>query len=216
MSLYRKPSDLPGTIPVFPLTGAILFPRWNLPLNFFEPRYLNMVDDVMAGDRLIGMVQPQPEAVDRAAPPLAPVGCVGRVTTYSETEDGRYLVTLTGVCRYRITEECDVQTPYRQARVDFEHFAHDLTPVDATQLPSRDALMTALTEYLERNSLKADWGQVDDTPMEMLVNALCAGCPFSPVEKQALVEAETLKHRAEALIALLEMDVTGDDEGWMQ
>lgn len=216
MSLYRKPTDLPQTIPVFPLTGAILFPRWNLPLNFFEPRYLNMVDDVMSGDRLIGMVQPRPGAVDKAAPPLTPIGCVGRVTTYAETEDGRYLVTLTGVCRYRILEELDVQTPYRQARVDFEPFAQDLRPVDVTQLPSREALMQALTDYLERNSLKADWGQVDDTPMEMLVNALCAGCPFSPVEKQALVEAETLRDRSEALIALLEMDAAGDDEGWMQ
>jgi len=216
MSLYRKPTDLPQTIPVFPLTGAILFPRWNLPLNFFEPRYLNMVDDVMRGDRLIGMVQPRAGAMDKVLPPLSPIGCVGRVTTYAETEDGRYLVTLTGVCRYRVLEELDVQTPYRQARVDYESFAQDLRPVDATQLPSREALMRALSEYLERNSLKADWGQVDDTPMEMLVNALCAGCPFSPVEKQALVEAETLKDRSEALIALLEMDVAGADEGGMQ
>lgn len=216
MSVYRKPSDLPDTIPVFPLSGALLFPRWNLPLNFFEPRYLNMVDDVMSGNRLIGMIQPAPDATDRVAPELSSVGCVGRVTTYSETDDGRYLVTLTGISRFRIIEELSVTTPYRQARIDFEQFAHDLDKVDMTSLPSRDTLMRALSDYLERNSLKADWTQVDDTPMEMLVNALCAGCPFSPAEKQALVEAEHLKGRADVLIALLEMDVAGDDEGWMQ
>lgn len=216
MSLYRKPSDLPETIPVFPLTGAVLLPRWTLPLNFFEPRYLNMVDDVMSGDRVIGMIQPSMKATDKAHPELCNVGCVGRVTSYAETDDGRYLVTLSGIVRYRILEELDVKTPYRQARVSYGEYADDFSPADPTELPSRDALLGALRSYLQRNSLKADWGKVDDTPIEMLVNALCAGCPFSAREKQALIEAPGLKDRADALIALLEMDVEGGGDGWLQ
>ncbi len=214
--MYRRPSDLSGIIPVFPLAGALLLPRWSLPLNFFEPRYLNMVDDAMSGSRLVGMIQPSPASRDRAHPDLCTVGCVGRLTSYSETEDGRYLVTLSGICRFRILEEIRAETPYRQVSADYAPFESDLSAPDVTVLPARDALMDALRAYLERNALQADWTQFSKTPMDTLVNALCASCPFSVPEKQALLEAPSLAERAQTLIALLELDVAGDDKGWIQ
>ena len=126
---YRKVADLPETIPVFPLAGALLFPRWSLPLNIFEPRYLNMIDDAMSGSRLIGMIQPV--GGDKQAPKLADVGCAGRITSYSETEDGRYLINLTGVCRFMLKHELEVSTPYRQVEAGWAAFADDLVPPDA-------------------------------------------------------------------------------------
>lgn len=211
---YRRISDLPETIPVFPLSGALLLPRWQLPLNIFEPRYLNMLDDAMAGDRLIGMVQPA--GGDRACPNISNIGCAGRITSFSETSDGRYLITLTGIARYRVAAELDVTTPYRQAQADWSHFADDLFDPDVTALPSRDSLVKTLREYTERNSMAADWSAVEDAPIETLVNALCSGCPFPAMEKQALLEAATLKDRCETLIALLEMDVPGSGKDRMQ
>ncbi len=208
---YRRIEDLPSVLAVFPLSGALLFPRWQLPLNIFEPRYLNMVDDAMAGDRFIGMVQTTGGSKEK--PDLAAVGCAGRITSFSETDDGRYLITLSGIARFAVKEELKVATPYRQAAPDFEPFAIDLTPPDITELPNRDALLTSLQDYIERNDMKADWESVEEAPIETLVNALAAGCPFSTVEKQALLEAETLKGRCQTLIALLEMDVPGDGGG---
>ncbi len=212
--VYRKITDLPDDLPVFPLPGALLFPNWQLPLNIFEPRYLNMVDDAMSGDRLIGMVQSCGGPKDN--PDLMNVGCVGRITSYSETEDGRYLITLSGVARYEIDAELASGTPYRRARVDYARFARDLAPVDVTALPSRERLIGALETYIERNDMKADWSTVHDAPVETLVNALAAGCPFSPAEKQALLEADDLKARCETLIALLDMDVPGGDVSRLQ
>jgi uncharacterized protein len=211
---YRKTSDLPDTLAVFPLPGALLFPRWELPLNIFEPRYLNMIDDAMAGSRLIGMVQAM--GGSKARPQLAEVGCAGRITSYSETEDGRYLITLTGIARFAIGEEMDVTTPYRQVRPDWRPYASDLAAANETALPSRDKLIGALKTYVEINKMQADWSAVQDAPLETLVNALCSGCPFSTIEKQALIEAPTLKARAETLITLLRMDVPGNDAGTMQ
>ncbi|MGB3624927.1 MAG: LON peptidase substrate-binding domain-containing protein [Henriciella sp.] len=211
---YRKISDLPDNIPVFPLAGALLFPRWSLPLNIFEPRYLNMFDDAMSGNRIIGMIQPVD--TDRGHPKLAGVGCAGRVTSYSETEDGRYLVNLTGICRYGLVEELDVNTPYRQVRANWKSFESDLTPPDTSDLPDRSRLGDALRKYVTSNEMEVDWEAVESAPLETLVNALAAGCPFSPMEKQALLEAETVAKRCEALIALLDMDVPGDDSSTLQ
>ena len=204
---YRKLSDLPETLPVFPLGAALLFPRWNLPLNIFEPRYLNMVDDAMATHRLIGMIQPAGGPSDK--PNLAKVGCAGRITSYTETADGRYLITLTGIARYGVTEEISMEKPYRRVTPDWSPYLQDLAEPDMRDLPNRDVVLTALRKYVEANQMKADWEAVEDAQIETLVNALCAGCPFEPREKQALVEAPTLKARADTLIKLLNMDVPG-------
>ena len=211
---YRKTSDLPDTLAVFPLPGALLLPRWQLALNIFEPRYLNMIDDAMTGSRLIGMVQAMEGP--KARPTLAGVGCAGRITTYSETDDGRYLITLTGIARFAIHDELDVNTPYRQVKPDWAPYEADLFVASDKALPSRDNLVGALRAYVEINKMEADWSAVEDAPLETLVNALCSGCPFSTIEKQALIEAPTLKARAETLITLLRMDVPGNDGGTMQ
>ena len=211
---YRSVSDLPAELPVFPLSGALLFPRWSLPLNIFEPRYLNMIDDAMSGDRLIGMVQTT--GGDRAKPDLARIGCAGRITEYSETDDGRYLIVLQGICRFVLTEEPDRQLPYRSALADWSDFAQDLTTIPKDDPDQRDALVDALESYLSRNSMKADWNSIQDAELEPLVNALSAGCPFEVSEKQALLEAPTLTDRCKTLIALLEMDVSGNEKGWLQ
>lgn len=211
LKTYRKTSDLPDIFPVFPLNGALLFPRWTLPLNIFEPRYLNMIDDAMSGARLIGMIQSHGDNAER--PSLMRTGCAGRITSYSETDDGRYLIVLTGVARFTVAQEQDVVTPYRQVKADWSAYAGDLAPPKVTELPNREVLTGALQRYIQRNDMKADWSAVEDAPMETLVNALCAGCPFAAPEKQALLEAPGLRERAETLIALLEMDRPGGDGG---
>ncbi len=211
---YHKISDLPEDIAVFPLPGMLLLPHWHLPLNVFEPRYLNMVDDAMEGTRLIGLVQMMGGA--RENPVLASVGCAGRITRYEETSDGRYLITLTGVARFRLVEELVTKTPYRIVRPSWSRFRHDLMPPVLTDLPPRSDLLTALHHFVERNDLSAEWSEVANVPMDALINALSTGCPFSPAEKQALLEAETLNARCETLIALLEMNIPGDDTGQLQ
>jgi uncharacterized protein len=211
---YRKTGDLPDTLAVFPLPGALLFPRWQLPLNIFEPRYLNMVDDAMSGSRLIGMVQAM--GGPKVRPALADVGCAGRITSYSETEDGRYLITLTGIARFAIRNELDVTSPYRQVAPNWTAYEADLFAASEAELPGRALLIGALKTYVEINKMAADWSAVEDAPLETLVNALCSGCPFSMIEKQALIEAPDLKARAETLITLLRMDVPGNDAGTMQ
>ncbi|MDZ4762372.1 MAG: LON peptidase substrate-binding domain-containing protein [Alphaproteobacteria bacterium] len=218
---YRKPSDLPAVISVFPLGGAILFPRAVLPLNIFEPRYLNMIDDALAGDRLIGMIQPAgllpaPLQTDGDNPELAEVGCVGRLTSFQETDDGRYLVGLSGVTRFRIIEETTRQTPYRTVRADWTAFADDLLPDEESTVHDRTELVTALNDYLERNGLNADWSAIKDAPVDMLINSLSTGCPFTNPEKQALLEARTLHDRCSALIALLVMERPGQGGGYVQ
>jgi Lon protease-like protein len=208
MAHYRKIEDLPAALAIFPLPGAVLFPRWQLPLNIFEPRYLNMIDDAMQGTRLIGMIQTL--GGPRANPEICRVGCAGRITAYSETEDGRYLITLTGVCRFAVGAELEVKTPYRQVRPDWHAFAPDLSPPGEAGLPSRTELVSALRAYAETHGLQADWSAVTDAPMETLVHALAAGCPFDASEKQALLEAPDLPARAAALVALLQIGSTGD------
>lgn len=214
VTAYRRPADLPARIPVFPLPGALLFPRWTLSLNIFEPRYLNMIDDAMTGERILGMVQSV--GGPKTQPNLARVGCAGRVTSYSETDDGRYLIVLTGLCRFDVHELEEPGTPYRQAEPGWDKYAKDLLAPEIADLPSRERLIDALRNYVIRNEMSADWSAVEDAPIETLVNALCAGCPFETMEKQALLEATTLRDRAETLIALLEMDVAGGDGQKMQ
>lgn len=211
---YHSVDQLPDTLTVFPLPGAVLFPHWHLPLNIFEPRYLNMIDDAMAGNRLIGMVQ----AVggDRQKPDLAGIGCAGRITSYSETEDGRYLITLTGIARFRIIDELSVLTPYRQVDADWTPFANDLKPESTDGLPARDVLVSALRDYVSTHDMKADWKAVEVAPVDSLIQALAAGSPFSVMEKQALLEAPTLKDRAAMLITLLRMDSAGPEGGTLQ
>lgn len=214
MSHYRKTADLPGTLPVFPLPGALLFPRWELPLNIFEPRYLNMIDDAMRGHRLIGMIQTMGGA--REHPDIAAVGCAGRITNYSETNDGRYLISLTGICRFRMREELAITMPYRQVLPDWTAFADDLYEDQSAGLPDRTYLIGALRSYAATQGLQADWSAVEDAPMETLIHALASGCPFTALEKQALLEAPTLAKRAHVLISLLEIGGSGGQPGPMQ
>ena len=211
---YIKAIELPQVIPVFPLPGSILLSRGQLPLNVFEPRYLNMVDDAMAGDRIIGLIQPLISAPE-PQPPLARVGCAGRITSFNETSDGRYLITLTGVCRFRVTTELQVKTPYRQVRADFAPFEADLRAPDPAADFDRDHFLDALRPYLEHRGLNVDWDTAEAAPQEALINSLAMALPFEPPEKQALLEATTLEDRAQALTALLRIDAAsdGDDDG---
>jgi Lon protease-like protein len=201
---FRIVGDLPKHVPVFPLTGALLLPRGALPLNVFEPRYLAMVDDALSGLRLIGMIQPSEPEEQTLTPALTNVGCLGRMTSFKETEDHRYQITLTGVCRFRVAEELRVDTPYRQVAADYSCFAGDLALEEENELP-RARLMAALKHYLARRDLKADWQSVMQAPPEHLVNALAMLCPFEPNEKQALLEAPSWNERVATLVALLEM-----------
>ena len=212
-AVFRRASDLPQVIPVFPLDGALLLPTGELPLQIFEPRYLNMIDDVMAGDRMIGMVQTR-SGGDRSRPNLAGVGCCGRITSFSETSDGRYLITLTGVCRFIVGEELSVASPYRQVRANFLPFADDLS-AEASEIPAFDRrrFAGALKRYLNRRELDIDWETAESAPLESLITSLSMGLPFEPAEKQALLEAPTMADRCDALTALLEIDsLEGDDD----
>lgn len=205
-------SDLSDIVPVFPLGGVILLPRAQLPLNIFEPRYLNMVDDAMAGDRLIAMVQTT--GGEAVSPTLAQVACVGRITSFSETSDGRYLITLTGVCRARIASELPVQSPYRQCRLDYGPYEDDLTEEEEIDGFDRERLVAALSAYLRRRSLEIDWDTAEQAPPEPLINSLSIALPFESASKQLLLEAPSLEARAEALIAILEIDTAVDpDDG---
>jgi Lon protease-like protein len=201
---YHAIEELPRTLPIFPLTGVLLLPRGQLPLNVFEPRYLAMVDTALAGPRLIGMIQPTQQESTSPKPPLSAVGCAGRITGFGETDDGRYLITLTGICRFRVDREMDVMTPYRQVQPDYRGYANDLVSADNADIP-RERVMTALKHYVKRRQLKADWSSVTNAPAETLINALAMLCPFETAEKQALLEAVGFSERVETLIALLEM-----------
>lgn len=212
---YRRAADLPQLIPVFPLDGALLLPGGDLPLQVFEPRYLNMVDDAMAGDRIIGMIQTR--GGDRTRPRLVDVGCVGRITSYNETSDGRYLITLTGVCRFEAGEELNIATPYRQVRASYDRFEGDLARDENEEAAeaARNRFAAALKRYLNRRELDIDWETAASAPLEALVNSLAMGLPFEPAEKQALLEAADLTARFDTLTTLLEIDAMedGDDEG---
>ena len=201
---YHSYSDLPQSLPLFPLSGVVLLPRGQLPLNVFEPRYLEMVDYALTGDRLIGMIQPA-ESEDKAPTPrLTHVGCAGKIVSFRETEDNRYLITLGGICRFRLTGEMQSTTPWRAGFCDFAGFAGDLAqPGEETF--SRERLLKALKTYLNSRDMQADWNSVLTAPGEALINALAMMSPFDPAEKQALLEADSMQDRASTLIALLEI-----------
>ena len=207
---YRGPADLPEVIPVFPLPGALLLPRGQMPLNIFEPRYLAMVDDSFRdGHRLIGMIQPDvahsPKNSDK--PALFRVGCVGRITQLAESGDGRYILELTGISRFKVVEEMTVLTAYRQCKVDYFPFVDDFTARKGEDEVDRAALLEALTDFLKANNLQVDWEGIERAPNEALVNALAMMSPYGVAEKQAMLEAPDLKTRAEILIAVTEMDL---------
>ena len=209
---YAGPADCPAVIPVFPLSGALLLPRGQMPLNIFEPRYLAMVDAALKGDRMIGMIQPEGEA-DGRNPKLYRVGCAGRLVQFAESGDGRYIVSLAGVARFAVIEEMSATTPYRQCRVTFEPYAQDFQARAGEAEVDRDGVLTALRNFAEVAGLKVDWQAIEEAPNEALVNALSMMSPFGSREKQALLESSDLKARAEMLIAITEMELAKGHDG---
>jgi Lon protease-like protein len=201
------PDEMPGVLAVFPLSGALLLPRGQLPLNIFEPRYLTMIDDALKSHRMIGMIQPDGQDESGDVSPLFKVGCAGRITQFAESGDGRYIITLTGISRFALVDEVATVTPYRQGKVDFAPFAIDFTPRSGEEQVDRDGVLKALRDFAEENSLQIDWDSINQAPNEALVNALSMMSPFGPREKQALLEAADLKGRAEVLVAITEIEL---------
>jgi uncharacterized protein len=200
-----RAGELPATLPIFPLPGVLLLPRGRLPLNIFEPRYLAMTSDALGGARLIGMVQPTlPQASLGGNPPVFATGCAGRITAFAETDDGRYLITLTGISRFRIREELDLLRGYRRVVPDWEAFAGDLQEESGEGF-DRDRLVQGLKSYFRQHRIEADWDVIGRAPDERLVATIAMTCPFEPSEKQALLEAVDLKARGELLTAIVEM-----------
>lgn len=207
-------SDLPEMFPIFPLPGALLLPRGKLPLNIFEPRYLAMVEDALGAGRMIAMIQPDASAPASAnGPGLFRVGCLGRLTSFSETEDGRNLITLTGLIRFRVAEEVGIVRGYRRVRGDFSSFAADIDPSTHPAGVDRGTLFTALQEYFSRRSIDANWEAIRGLPETVLGLTLAMVCPFEPAEKQALLEAPDDAERDRTLLALLHMAAMDDDNG---
>lgn len=213
MPLPLDLADLPSTVRLFPLPGALLLPHGVLSLNIFEPRYLQMVRDAMATDRLIAMIQPS----NHHEPwELYRIGCVGRITQYAETGDGRFLIELTGIARFHLGDEISAGTPYRQAVADFTAYGGDLMAAQPLAAATRADLEHSLRAYLESNDLSADWTAIANADDENLVNTLAAVCPFSPVERQAIAEARTLEDRTMTLVALMRLDDGRGSERSMQ
>jgi Lon protease-like protein len=214
-TVYKGPENLPAVIAVFPLPGALLLPRGQMPLNIFEPRYLAMIDDALRGARLIGMIQPDAAhpGRDQNKPHLFQIGCAGRITQFTESGDGRYLIQLTGVARFRVEEELPADTPYRQCQVTFAPFADDFIARKGESDVDRKAVLRALADFLKANNLKADWSDIENAPNEALVNALAMMSPYGPAEKQALLEAPDLKTRAEILVAVTEIELAKGKTG---
>jgi Lon protease-like protein len=204
MSELTRSSGLPGILPIFPLPGVLLLPRGRLPLNIFEPRYLAMTRDALAGERLIGMVQPTDPRVVGDNPPVYPTGCAGRITSFSETDDGRFLITLTGISRFHVREELPLLQGYRRVVPEWREFAHDLESEDQPGF-DRDRLLRGLRSYFQHHKIEADWDAITAVPGERLVTSIAMICPFEPNEKQALLEAPDLDERARLLMAIVEM-----------
>ena len=208
--LADLPANLPTVIPIFPLQGALLLPKGQLPLNIFEPRYVAMTEDAIAGDRVIGMIQPRvKEKIDPAdTPDIYQIGCLGRITSFDETSDGRYLISLSGVCRFRVAKELSTVRGYRRVEADYAPFASDFEPAEDEEL-ARARLLKTLRAYLDSRGLQADWGAISDTETGELVAVLAMLCPFGATEKQALLEAEGPAGRRDTMISLFEMDARG-------
>lgn len=213
-AFHPAPGDLPAEIAAFPLPGALLLPRARLPLNIFEPRYLAMVSDALGNRRMFGMIQPQPDAPrGETGPGLYQVGCLGRLTSFAETEDGRFLVTLTGLIRFRVAAEIGMLHGYRRLRPDYAPFRADLDLAQPEPAVDRATLLGALRPFFRARNIEVNWDSVERTSDEMLVLTLCMVCPFEVAEKQALLEAGTPQARAEMLIALLQMGAHDSPRG---
>jgi uncharacterized protein len=214
-SHYQSVSELPERICVFPLGGALLLPRSDLPLNVFEPRYRDLVDYTLRVERLIGIIQP---VVDDKSdkPKLLKIGCLGRITAFQETPEGGLTIVLTGICRFEVVSEFKVATPFRQLRVKYDNFAGDLVSDQAARSVNRDAVITAFRQYLEANNMSANWDEVNQVPTESLVNALSQMAPYPAPEKQALLEAADVERRAEMLVALTEVALAGGSKRSLQ
>lgn len=208
-----SPASLPDRIPIFPLPGAILLPGGRLPLNIFEPRYLAMTRDAMKGARMIGMIQPSDVDSDEFEPPVFRTGCLGRIADFSETGDGRYLIELSGVCRFNVVEELSRDTPYRQVIADYEPYKGDFTAGDGPQDMDRAGLLSALRAFLDSRGLKADWDAAEKASDTVLVNSLSMVLPMIPAEKQALLEAVSIADRAAVMTALMQMATLEGDDG---
>ena len=204
--------ELPRALPIFPLAGALLLPGGRLPLNVFEPRYLSMTSDAIVGDRMIGMVQPLDGDRDADHPQVYRIGCAGRIVSFSETDDGRYLITLSGLIRFDIAEELSMKNGYRRVAPAYDRFQSDMD--ETNDEIDRDALLCALTEFFTSNGIEGDWDAIKQTPDERLITSLAMICPFEPSEKQALLEAISLAERANTMITILRMSAhQGAGEG---
>ncbi len=204
-----KLQDLPDTIPIFPLPGALLLPRATLPLHIFEPRYLQMLEDCMkTRHRLIGMIQPR-EVPGAAEKRLHAIGCAGRLTGFSETDDGRYMITLSGISRFRVTQEVQGFTPYRRCQVDWAPFSRDLGGSETDPEFRREEFLGVLARYFQAMKLSTDWGNLKGADEELLINSLSMLCPFDPEDRQALLEAPSLPTRRETLVTLIEFALRG-------
>ena len=211
---YRNPGDLPEAIPVFPLPGALLLPRADMPLNIFEPRYVAMIDWALKHERVVGMIQPDESlAPGERGPTLFPIGCAGRITSFAETGDGRYMVTLTGISRFKIVEELSDGSPFRRCRVTAIPFLGDFAATTADEAVDREAVLKTFRAYLDAHNLDADWESVGLASNETLINALAMMAPFGTAEKQALLEAPDLRRRAETLVAITEMSLARQSPG---
>jgi uncharacterized protein len=206
MSERRAGAALPSILPIFPLTGVLLLPRGRLPLNIFEPRYLAMTRAALAGERLIGMVQPSDPMPSGDHPSVYPIGCAGRITSFAETDDGRFLITLTGVCRFRIREELPLAEGYRRIVPEWHEFARDLESEEDPGF-DRERLIRGLRAYFQQHQISADWDAITSVPGERLLTSIAMICPFEPSEKQALLQARDLDERARLLTAIVEMSV---------
>lgn len=208
---YTDTSQLPSSIPVFPLTGALLLPQAMLPLNIFEPRYMTMTDDAIRTDRLIGMIQPaSPASSLQGNPDLRAVGCAGRITQFAETGDGRYVITLTGIVRFRILQEMKTPKPYRLCHVDFREFETDIAQGDDDAI-NREQIIAALKQFAEVRNMRIDWREIDNANNTILINAMSMMGPFGPEEKQALLEASNLRARGDTLVKIIEFELAQSD-----
>ena len=205
----NKITDLPDTIAVFPLPGALLLPRGRLPLHIFEPRYLAMIEDCLnTKHRLIGMIQPR-DVPGTGEKRLNAIGCAGRVTGFSETEDGRYMISLSGISRFRVKEEITGFTPYRRCTVDWAGFQRDLGPTEEDPGFDREKFLAVLGRYFQTMQLSSDWSSLKEAETELLINSLSMLCPFTPEDKQALLEAPSLTTRRETIVTLIEFALRG-------
>ena len=214
---YDSPGDLPSVLPVFPLRGAILLPRASLTLNVFEPRYLALVDHALSNERLIGVVQPAGDTGSAESPHgksfgIRSGGCAGRITAFNESDDGPLVISLTGLSRFRVGDEVSYEAPFRIFSVDFHPYLDDFISDLGEEDVDRVRLLATLRRYLEDNGLNADWERINQAANEQLVNTLSILSPYGPEEKQALLEAGSLKERAEALVALAEMELAARDD----